>query len=40
MKLRVSLLGKVHGLFVRHGLTVKREVPDQPGWVCAGDRQI
>jgi transposase len=26
VKLRVSLLGKVHGMFVRHGLKVKREV--------------
>lgn len=26
MKLRVSLLGKVHGMCVRHGLKVKREV--------------
>lgn len=26
MRLRVSLLGKVHGMFVRHGLKVKREV--------------
>lgn len=26
VKLRVSLLGKVHGLFVRHGLKVRREV--------------
>lgn len=26
VKLRVSLLGKVHGLFVHHGLKVKREV--------------
>lgn len=25
VKLRVSLLGKVHGLFVRHGMKVKRE---------------
>ncbi len=25
VKLRVSLIGKVHGLFVRHGLKVKRE---------------
>jgi transposase len=25
VKLRVSLLGKVHGMFVRHGLKVKRE---------------
>ena len=26
VKLRVSLIGKVHGMFVRHGLKVKREV--------------
>lgn len=26
VKLRVSLIGKVHGIFVRHGLKVKREV--------------
>lgn len=26
VRLRVSLLGKVHGLFVRHGLKIKREV--------------
>lgn len=26
VKLRVSLLGKVHGMFVRHGLKIKREV--------------
>ncbi len=26
VKLRVSLLGKVHGMFVRHGLKVKKEV--------------
>lgn len=26
VRLRVSLLGKVHGMFVRHGLKVKREV--------------
>lgn len=26
VKMRVGLLGKVHGLFVRHGLKVKREV--------------
>ncbi len=26
VKLRVALLGKVHGLFVRHGLKVRREV--------------
>lgn len=26
VKLRVSLLGKVHGMFVRHGLKVRREV--------------
>jgi transposase len=26
VKLRVSLIGKVHGMFVRHGMKVKREV--------------
>ena len=26
VKLRVSLIGKVHGMFVRHGLKIKREV--------------
>lgn len=26
VKLRVSLIGKVHGLFVRHGMKIKREV--------------
>lgn len=32
VKLRVSLLGKVHGLFVRHGLKIRREVlTSQPG---------
>ena len=25
VKLRVSLLGKVHGMFVQHGLKIKRE---------------
>lgn len=27
VKLLVSLLGKVHGMFVRHGMKIRREVP-------------
>lgn len=35
VKLRVSLLGKVHGMFVRHGLKVKREaLTSQKGFKC------